>query len=320
MSSERGIEIGIERDGKRGFEGVGKRTIDGVTAVVPCYNEEYALPETLAELKKVMEGAGIPYEIIAVNDGSTDGTKGILDKESISGADAGKFKAIHNPYNLGYSASLKKGIRAGQYGWILILDADGTYPIKDIPHLLKYRSEFDMVVGARTGNDVYVPFFRRPAKAILTKLAEFLTKKNIPDLNSGMRLFKRSVFMEFFHLFPSRFSFPTTITLACLTNDYTIKFVPIDYYRRKGKSTVRPFYDFMQFNKVIFKIVFYFEPMRFFLWPGMLLFLAGIGYGTYQALNTFPRNIGQFPFILILAGIQIIFLGFIAELVIKSRR
>jgi len=284
-----------------------------VTVLLPVYNEEDAIHSTIEGIKKVMSSTNVAYEIIAVNDGSTDSTKSTLEKER-------DIRLINNAYNLGYGASLKKGLKAAKYPWVFMLDADGTYPIKDMPMLMKHMDEYDMVVGARTGKNVNIPLMRRPAKFILTNLARFLTKKKIPDLNSGMRLFKKEVAMEFFHLYPSGFSFTTTITLACLTNDYTVKFVPIDYFKRKGKSTVHPISDFINFNKIIFKMVLYFEPSKFFLWPGFILALVGIVYGAYQVLTTAPRNLGQFPIMVFLAGLQIAFLGLIAELIVKSRR
>jgi glycosyltransferase involved in cell wall biosynthesis len=286
---------------------------EGISIVIPVYNEQLALKETIEAVHESIKNISDQTEIIVVNDGSSDNTRDTL-------KDIQNIKVINNAYNLGYGASLKKGIKLAKYNWILITDADGTYPIKDIPRLIKERDNYDMVVGARISKNVHVPAMRKPAKWILTKLAEFLTSKKIPDLNSGLRIFKKDIAKEFWHLFPSRFSFTTTITLACLTNDYLVKFIPIDYYKRKGKSTVRPINDFMHFNKVIFKIVLYFNPLRFFLWPGSILAIAGFIYGLYQVLITTPGNLGQFPFILFLAGIQIIMLGLLAEIMVKSRK
>jgi len=156
---------------------------------------------------------------------------------------------------------------------------------------------------------------RRPAKKILSILANFLTKENIPDLNSGMRLFKKSLAMEFFKLFPPGFSFTTTITLCALTNNYKVKYIPINYNKRVGKSSIRPF-DFINFMSLIVKIALFFEPLKFFLVPGLIFILGGIVYGIYQIIS-FPSGIGQLPIILILGGFQICFLGLIAELIVK---
>ncbi|MBI2576849.1 glycosyltransferase family 2 protein [Candidatus Woesearchaeota archaeon] len=286
---------------------------EGLSVLIPVFNEEGSIKGTLEKIKDAIKNLRVPSELIVIDDGSTDGTGQILG--SVQG-----ITLLVNAYNLGYGASLKRGLKEANYPWIFIVDADGTYPIEDLPKLWSFHAQYDMVVGARTGKNVHVPLLRKPAKFILTRLACFLTRKKIPDLNSGMRLFKKQVALEFFHLFPSRFSFTTTLTLACLTNDYLVKWVPINYFSRQGASTVKPINDFVSFNKTIFKVVFYFEPLRFFLWPGILLCLLGLAYGIYQVLTSLPRDLGQFPFILFLSGLQIILLGFIAELIAKSRK
>lgn len=280
-----------------------------ISVLLPVYNEKDSVSTTIGRVKEAL--GTTTHEIIAIDDGSTDGSREILTQEE-------GIKLIKNPYNLGYGASLKKGLKAARYPWVFMVDSDGTYPIKDLPRLMQHMGDYDMVVAARIGKNVNVPFLRRPAKFILTTLAKFLTKKDIPDLNSGMRLFKKDMAMEFYNLYPQGFSFTTTITLACLTNGYTVKFVPIDYYKRQGKSTVRPINDFVNFNKIIFKILFYFDPARFFLWPGVVISLIGLAYGAVQVF-TVPRNLGQFPLMLFLTGLQICFLGLIAELITKKK-
>src|SRR3989338_3336802 len=137
-----------------------------ISVVLPVYNEEGSIKEVVQQLKKVMLSTKLEHEVIVVNDGSTDSTRKILEKEK-------GIILINNPYNLGYSASLKKGIKAAKFPWILMLDADGTYPIEKIPNLVKHMGNYDMVVGARIGKNVHIPFIRRPAKFILTKMAEF---------------------------------------------------------------------------------------------------------------------------------------------------
>src|SRR5205814_4113920 len=89
----------------------------------------------------------------------------------------------------------------------------GTYPLADIPRLAADIPTFDMVIGARTGELVRIPFLRRLGKWILTQLAEYLSRQRIPDLNSGFRIFRKDVAMRFFAMYPDGFSFTTTITL-----------------------------------------------------------------------------------------------------------
>lgn len=279
-----------------------------ISIIIPIYNEQSVVIDTIERIKIVVPDS----EIIVINDGSSDDTYKIL--KTIN-----NIKIINHPYNLGYGASLKDGINMATCKWIIITDADGTYPIKDIPKLVKYSDSYDMVVGARTGSKVHIPFFRRPAKWIIKVLASFLVGKKIPDINSGLRVFQKEKALEFMNLYPSGFSFTTTITLSFFTNDYTIKYIPINYFKRTGKSTIHPLKDFTGFITLIFRIIIFFRPLKFFIVPSMILMTIGIVHGMYQIL-TLPTGLGQLPVISILAGLQIIFLGILADLIVKGRK
>lgn len=277
--------------------------------IIPVLNEEKAIAETIEKVKQAMTGS--VSEIIVVNDGSTDKTGEILNQFN-------GLRVINHPYSLGYGASIKDGIKIAKYDWIVITDADGTYPIEDLPKLIKYTDTYDMVVGSRTGEKVKVPFFRRPAKKIITILANFLTGKKILDLNSGLRIFKKSIAIQFSHLFPSGFSLTTTLTLACLTNDFTVKYVPINYHKRQGKSSIRPLRDFFGFLSLVVRIIMYFNPLKFFLIPGIAIMTLGILAGIYTL--AIQGNITDTTIILTVTGLQIIFIGLIADLIVRSRK
>lgn len=281
---------------------------DKISIVLPVYNEERAVLKTVKSIQAVMNKTHYNYEVIAVNDGSTDNSKKIL--ESISG-----IKVINQPYNIGYGAALKRGIRNAQGTYILMLDADGTYPVEDIPNLLRHIKDYEMVVGART-KKVHVPFMRRPAKFFLTILARILTGKKIQDLNSGFRVFKKDVAMKFFNLFPSGFSFTTTITLAYLSNDYTTKFVPINYYKRKGKSKIVAA-EIFNFLLLIIRTITYFNPLKIFLPMGLILFILAIflfAYSVFYLNKVMDISVIVFT----LAAIQICFFGILADLISRK--
>ncbi len=280
-----------------------------ISVILPVFNEEEGIKEAVNEIKKVM--AGHKHEIIAVDDGSKDKSCTILDE-------IGGINVIHHPYNLGYGAAIKTGIKAAKGDWILITDSDGTYPVDEIPKLISYTKSYDMVVGARTRKNVKVPLLRRPAKLFLNVLASFLTNKKIPDLNSGLRIFKKEIAHEFFHLFPSGFSFTTTITLACLTNDYTVKYVPIDYYKRKGKSTINPINDFIGFTALIFRITTYFRPFRMFSSIAGLIFLIALSVFFYS-LFVLGRVMDITTIVIALSSLQIFLFGLLAELIVKRK-
>ena len=280
-----------------------------ISIVVPVFNEEGAVASTMKQLKEVMDKSGYDYEIIAVNDGSKDKSLEIL--KNIKG-----INVISHPYNLGYSASLKDGIKHAKGNYILITDADGTYPIREIPNLLKHIDKYDMVVGNRKNENI--PLLRRPAKFIIAKLGNFVSGKKIPDINCGLRIFRKDIALRFWNLFPSGFSFTITITLACLTNEYTVKYVPISYFKRKGKSTIHPIKDFINFINLIARIATYFNPFKVFFSVSILLFIMGFLIFFY----TFYRGrIADITVIVILlSSLQIFLIGLVADLIVKNRK
>ena len=278
-----------------------------LSAVIPVYNEEGAVSHVIDNVQRVLDKTSFEYEIIIVNDGSTDKSRGILEEIR-------KIKVVHHPYNLGYGAALKTGIRNAKGDFILIIDSDMTYPIYEIPLLLKYIDEYDMVVGARKKvNDL---ISRRIAKFILSMLAYLIYGRKVPDLNSGMRIFNKEIALKFFNIYPSGFSFTTTITFAFLTNNHTIKYVPINYGKRVGKSTIPPFKDFINFATLIVRVMVYFKPFRVFLIFSMLLFLLGVFFFLYSYLML-NKVMDITVIVILLASLQVFLFGLIADLIVK---
>lgn len=287
--------------------------------VIPVYNEGKMIQKTVSEIRSCLEpNYADSYEIIAVNDCSTDNCEEILDKIKTD-----YISVIHHPINKGYGASLKTGIKHSKYDWVVIIDADNTYPAKSIPELLKYIPEYDMVVGARTKKGVKIPFLRKLPKWCLNKLANYLSQTKIPDLNSGLRVMKKTFIERFISILPNGFSFTTTITLAAFTtNDYHVKYVPIDYYQRRGaeKSKIKPIKDTLNFIQLIIKTVLYFNPLKIFVPLSIILFVSGITIliGRYFFTPFYRLEITIIT--LILTAIQMLAIGMLAELIIKSRR
>jgi len=281
-----------------------------ISVVVPVFNEEGAVASTMKQLKEVMDKSGYDYEIIAVNDGSKDKSLEIL--KNIKG-----ISVISHPYNLGYSASLKDGIKHAKGNYILITDADGTYPIREIPNLLKHIDKYDMVVGNRKNENI--PLLRKPAKFMIAKLGNFVSGKKIPDINCGLRIFRKDIALRFWNLFPSGFSFTITITLACLTNEYTVKYVPISYFKRKGKSTIHPIKDFINFINLIARIATYFNPFKVFFSVSILLFIMGFLIFLYTGLYI-GRIADITVIVILLSSLQIFLIGLVADLIVKNRK
>lgn len=281
-----------------------------VSIIIPAFNEQDGIGEVLDSIQQLIEARGIEAEIIVVDDGSTDQTAEVVASRNV--------RLVQHESNRGYGATLKTGIRNAKYDLMLITDADGTYPVEAIPVLLDAMGKCDMAVGARTGEHVKIPLFRRPAKRMLQMLANYLAQKDIPDLNSGLRVFRREIAERFYDLFPEGFSFTITITMAALTSNYRVKFVPIDYYRRKGKSTIRPARDFMGFLSLIVRMTVYFNPLRVFLPASIILFLIGFIKAIIDFINHNTFGVGAA--IAILTAVQILGLGLLADLTIRRTR
>ena len=288
------------------------RRYGGVTVIIPCYNEEASITGTVSQISNVLRDSQRPYELIVVDDGSTDATASRL--KGCAGEHV--LKALRNARNCGYGYSLKRAISEAQYEMIVITDADGTYPNERIAELIDLLSGADMVVGARTGPNVSVPFVRRPAKWLLRRLAGYLAETDIPDLNSGFRVMKRSLIKRFAHLLPDGFSFTTTITLALLTHGYHIRYVPIDYAKRVGRSSIRPVRDTVNFLSLIVRTVMYFRPLKVFGPASAIMFALAV---TVALVTKFVY--GQLADVtsvtLATTSVQLLAIGLLADLIDK---
>ena len=272
--------------------------------VIPVYNEEEIIVATVEHLHQILQS--YQYEIIVVNDGSTDSTSQVL--SSVTG-----IILIEHNHNRGYGAALKTGIRQAQYPLIVITDADGTYPNKRIPDLLQLAKRADMVVGARTGENVTYSTLRKIPKWFLVRFAQWVTKTRIPDLNSGLRVFHRDILVKFIPVLPNTFSFTTTITIAMLTNNYIVRYEPIDYFHRVGKSKIKPIRDTLRFVQLILRMGVYFAPLRIFL-PVAGLFslgcLASLGYDLFV-----EQDLTESTLILFVAAIQVGMFALLADMI-----
>ncbi|MFH1439363.1 MAG: glycosyltransferase family 2 protein [Candidatus Woesearchaeota archaeon] len=281
---------------------------DDISIVIPVYNEERSVRNTILGIKEVSKKLDKKIEILIVNDCSIDNSGKILN--SIKG-----IKVIHHNINRGYGAALKTGIKASKGNNIMILDADGTYPLKDIPRFIKLIDNYDMVIGDRRKSAANVPMMRRPAKFFLNNCASYLAGKKIPDLNCGMRIFNKEKCLEFWNLYPNKFSFTSTITMSFICNGYKVKYIPIKYFKRKGKSTISPF-DFYNFIQLLLRLTLLFNPLKIFSTISILLFLAGlvITVYSYQILG---RLMDVTVLLLLLSGLQIFLFGIIAHMISK---
>lgn len=283
----------------------------GVTIVVPAYNEANGIAGTL---RAVLAAVGtfssrIPTEIIVVDDGSKDDTAARAEALIDEGV-----RIIRHPRNRGYGAAIKTGVHHAAHDWIAIIDADGTYPPEALAQLLDEREHNDMVVGARIGAARHIPLLRRPPKWVLRKLASYLSQEPIPDLNSGLRVMRKDLIQRFERLLPNQFSFTTTITLALLSSGYQVRYLPIDYLKRKGKSKIRPIADTLNFLSLIVRTIMYFNPLRIFLPISFAFFVAslGVGVGSYTIMG---QLMDVTTVLLFVTSVQMLGLGMLADVV-----
>ncbi len=281
-----------------------------VSVVVPAYNEAGAIARCMQHLRTTLDAADFSAEIVVVDDGSTDGTGDQLDE--IEG-----IRVLRHDRNRGYGAALKTGIRAARGEIIVITDADGTYPIDRIPELVAAMEECDMVVGARTGQKVRIPLVRRPAKWFITALASYLSEADIPDLNSGLRAFRRHDVVRLFGILPDGFSFTTTITLAMMCSGMMVRFIPIDYHERTGRSKIRPLRDTWNFLVLIVRTIALFNPLKIFLPAAAVIGLTGLGIGIYDVVVY--RNVNDAEILLMVSGLILGSIGILADIVTRTR-
>lgn len=286
------------------LNGDSERAIKNVSVIIPAFNEELAVRETILELREMFAGTDIEAEIIIVDDGSKDNT---AREAKIAGA-----RVIQHRSNRGYGASLKTGILAAGNDIIAITDADGTYPAQFLPDMLAELEHADMVVGSRTGAEVNIPLSRKPAKWFLRVMANYVANTKIPDLNSGLRVFRRDVAVQYFAILSDQFSFTTTITLAMLCDKYAVRYVPIDYRKRQGKSKIMP-WDAGSFAVLIMRVAMLFRPLRVFLPIALLCIAYGLGKMTLDL--TRDPNISASAIFAFASALMMILVGMLGDAV-----
>jgi glycosyltransferase involved in cell wall biosynthesis len=258
--------------------------------VVPCYNEQDAIAHTIEAIRNALPDKD-SYELLFVNDGSTDETGLMLETEVKKD---GNIQIVTHKKKRGYGAALKTGIRHAQADLIVITDADGTYPSERIVDLLEAIKDADMVIGSRTGESVLYPLHRRFPKAFLCRYANWVTGTNIPDLNSGLRVFRKEQVKRFMRFLPDTFSFTTTITIAFLTNNLTVKYIPINYNDRIGKSKISPIRDTLRLIQLLVRTGMYFSPIKVFS-PVVgfiaLSFLISLFYDIFWIKNLTDKTV-----------------------------
>jgi len=283
-----------------------------ISVVIPAYNEQEALPPVLDDVIAQMDAIGRPYEIIVVDDGSTDATCDVCGRYP-------SVKLLRHKTNRGTGAARTTGVRAAQGELILMTDADGTYPISAFPRMLDELRENDMVIGARDREMGTLRFLRSAAKEFIRALASYLTLTKIPDLNSGLRGMRRSRVLEFAPILPNTHSWVSTITMAMLSSGYNVSWIPISYHKRIGRSTFHPIRDTYNYLTLVVRTIMYFNPLRAFLPVVMTLF--GLGFiKMIVDIFRFNWHLAPSTVILLLGSVQLAAIGFLADLIVRRSK
>ena len=253
------------------------------------------------------------YEIIIVNDGSRDRSVERID-EFLTNHKV-NIKIINHHSNKGYGASIMDGVIAANSNNIITIDADGTYPTKPIPKIVSYLDRFVLISGSRTGKKVKIPLIRIPGKFIHTFLISLIAGRYIPDMNSGLRAFRKDHFLRFLPLYPDGFSISTTFLLCSVVNGFPVKFVPINYFARIGRSKIKIFRDGFNFLLLILRAIMYFNPLRIFVPISIFTFFVGFFFLVYRLI--IASDVPEISVLLIIVSILLVFFGLTADMVSK---
>lgn len=278
-----------------------------VSVVIPAFNEGETISDIVQRVLKSCPKA----EVIVVDDGSADDTAKFAEQ---AGA-----KVLRHPYNIGNGASVKQGCLNATGDIVVLMDGDGQHQPEDIPTLLAAMDDYDMCVAARTKNSK-TSKFRNFGNLMLNRIATMITGMKVMDLTSGFRAVKRDCLLECVHLFPKRYSYPTTITMALAQGNHFIKYEPMDSIckREHGQSNIRPFSDFIRFINIMMRMVILFSPQKFFLPLSLASTFLGISLGLYQLWHS--GGVFGASLLLILSGVSFFCFGLLAEQLSALRR
>ena len=286
--------------------------MEKLTIIIPCYNEEPGIQETLDTL--IPYSQKFNWKILVIDDGSIDNTSNILSKFSQ------RIQIITHPVNRGYGASLKTGLLSAKTNHIAFYDADGQHRPEDLQSMYDKISDYDMLIGKR-GKNSHQDIFRKPGKWVLSKVANYLTNRKIPDLNSGLRVIKREKIINLLHLFPDGFSFSTTSTIAFMYLSFKVDYLPIQVKKRKGNSTVKQLKHGSSTLLLILRLIVLFNPLKVFLPISFWFILIGLLYEiSFGIIILYPNvKLIAAAFFMILTGILIFFFGLIADQISAMR-
>ena len=236
-----------------------------ISIILPCQNEEQALSFCLSQIKETIKKNNLSAEII-VSDSSTDKSPEIAKRENVI-----LLKHDKDGYGMAYLEAFK--IAKGKY--IFMADADGTYDFREIPNFInQLREGYDFVLGNRFAGKIEkgaMPLRNKYlGNPVLSGILRIFFNTQIKDSHCGMRAITRKALQKL-NLQTTGMEFASETIIKALKNNLKIKEVPINYYKRKGLSKLRPFSD--AWKHLRFMLLY--SPLFLFFIPGLILFLIG---------------------------------------------
>ncbi len=289
-----------------------------VSVILPCYNEQGHVIEEVERICAAMDSSGYEYELLAIDDASTDDTLARLYEAAPRFP---RMEIVHFHRNGGSGVVRRVGSERARGKIVVWTDADMTYPNERIPELvmlLEKDQTIDQVVGARTSEQGTYKMLRVPAKWFIRKLAERLTGAKIPDLNSGMRAFRRDVSLPYLRLLPPGFSCVTTITVAFLANHHEVHYVPIEYSKRAGRSKFKFVTDAYRYILQVLRMTMYFNPLKVLMPVALFLLGLGVVKGIFD-VAVHPFKIADDTVLIFVTGLVIGSMALLADLIVRSR-
>ncbi len=283
-----------------------------VTVVLPVFNEVGHLEKEILRVRESMEVSKYSFEILVVDDGSTDGSSDLL--QTIDG-----IRLLQFSQNRGSGSARKFGTLAARGRVVIWTDVDMSYPNDQMPELVDELAGHDQVVGARRTEEGTIKLLRKPAKWFVRKLATYLSGTKIPDLNSGFRAFRRDVALQFLHLLPTGFSCVTTITMTFLSNGYSVKYVPIDYAPREGESKFHWWKDTRRYLLQVVRMVLSYSPLKVLMPPAIALGIIGAGKLIFDLFDKDFR-IGTNTIVILGVSASLALLGMLADLLVQLNK
>jgi glycosyltransferase involved in cell wall biosynthesis len=277
---------------------------ESTSILIPAFNEGPVVADVVADLR----ARAAWQEIIVIDDASADDT---ADQAARAGA-----RVIRHPYNKGNGAAVKSGIRAATGEYVLIMDGDGQHQPEDATRLVARLGEYDLVVGARAGR-TQASVARRVGNGLLNRFASYMTGQRVPDLTSGFRAARRTTLCEFLHMLPTRFSTPTTTTLAFIKAGYNVAFEPVEARQRSGHSKIRLTHDGARFLLIVLKVITIFSPLKIFAPVSVGAAALGVGYGVWTVVT--EAKLPNGAVLLLMFAVVVFLVGLVSEQITTLR-